>query len=121
MPLKGYIVLLDEFLYKIGFDVDSGKIKQIDQAKEYQDSLQESKTAMQSITTQVALKLIPVVNQSLKGFNNFLKANKALVVEGLTNVFKWVLKLGQVFTNTFRFLNKVISRDRKSTRLNSSH
>ncbi|WP_199906081.1 hypothetical protein [Campylobacter concisus] len=82
---------------------------EIDQAKEYQGRLQESKTAMQSITTQVALKLIPVVNQSLKGFNNFLKANKALVVEGLTNVFKWILKLGQVFTNTFRFLNKVIS------------
>lgn len=82
---------------------------EIDQAKEYQDRLQESKTAMQSITTQVALKLIPVVNQSLKGFNNFLKANKELVAEGLTNVFKWILKLGQVFTNTFRFLNKVIS------------
>ena len=243
MPLKGYIVLLDEFLYKIGFDVDSGKIKQIEQglknisniakqtaqpisdavkagmernaeliakleqaknqgvewceeakgqaeelaagfqeaaketkkltekkpainlkqelsnirskfmligaaataasglianyltvplqnieelakkkdrlfnitqaeiiqAKEYQDRLQNTKTAMQSITTQVALKLIPVVNQSLKGFNNFLIANKALVVEGLTNVFKWILKLGQVLTNTFRFLNKVIS------------
>ena len=31
MSLKGYIVLLDEFLYKIGFDVDSGKIKQIEQ------------------------------------------------------------------------------------------
>ena len=31
------------------------------------------------------------------------------MVEGLTNVFKWILKLGQVFTNTFRFLNKVIS------------
>jgi len=82
---------------------------EIDQAKEYQDRLQESKTAMQSIATQVALKLVPVVNQSLKGFNNFLKANKALVVEGLTNVFKWILKLGQVFTNTFRFLNKIIS------------
>lgn len=82
---------------------------EIDQAKEYQDRLKDTKTAMQSITTQVALKLIPVVNQSLKGFNNFLKANKALVVEGLTNVFKWILKLGQVFTNTFRFLNKVIS------------
>ena len=88
------------------FDITQAEI---DQAKEYQDRLQESKTAMQSITTQVALKLIPVVNQSLKGFNNFLKANKALVVEGLTNVFKWILKLGQVFTNTFRFLNKVIS------------
>lgn len=82
---------------------------EIDQAKEYQDRLKDTKTAMQSITTQVALKLIPVVNQSLKGFNNFLRANKALVVEGLTNVFKWILKLGQVFTNTFRFLNKVIS------------
>ena len=82
---------------------------EINQAKEYQDRLQESKTAMQSIATQVALKLVPVVNQSLKGFNNFLRANKALVVEGLTNVFKWILKLGQVFTNTFRFLNKVIS------------
>ena len=82
---------------------------EIDQAKEYQDRLKDTKTAMQSITTQVALKLIPVVNQSLKGFNNFLKANKALVVEGLTNIFKWILKLGQVFTNTFRFLNKVIS------------
>ena len=88
------------------FDITQAEI---DQAKEYQDRLQDTKTAMQSITTQVALKLIPVVNQSLKGFSNFLKANKALVVEGLTNVFKWILKLGQVFTNTFRFLNKVIS------------
>lgn len=82
---------------------------EIIQAKEYQDQLQKTKTAVQSIVTQTALKLIPVVNQSLKGFNNFLRANKALVVEGLTNVFKWILKLGQVFTNTFRFLNKVIS------------
>lgn len=82
---------------------------EIIQAKEYQDQLQKTKTAVQSIVTQTALKLIPVVNQSLKGFNNFLKANKALVVEGLANVFKWILKLGQVFTNTFRFLNKVIS------------
>ena len=82
---------------------------EIIQAKEYQDQLQKTKTAVQSIVTQTAIKLIPVVNQSLKGFNNFLRANKALVVEGLTNVFKWVLKLGQVFTNTFRFLNKVIS------------
>nr|DAY39270.1 MAG TPA: hypothetical protein [Caudoviricetes sp.] len=82
---------------------------EIIQAKEYQDQLQKTKTAVQSIVTQTAIKLIPVVNQSLKGFNNFLIANKALVVEGLTNVFKWILKLGQVFTNTFRFLNKVIS------------
>ena len=82
---------------------------EIIQAKEYQDQLQKTKTAVQSIVTQTAIKLIPVVNQSLKGFNNFLRANKALVVEGLTNVFKWILKLGQVFTNTFRFLNKVIS------------
>ena len=82
---------------------------EIIQAKVYQDQLQKTKTAVQSIVTQTALKLIPVVNQSLKGFNNFLRANKALVVEGLTNVFKWILKLGQVFTNTFRFLNKVIS------------
>lgn len=81
---------------------------EIIQAKEYQDQLQKTKTAVQSIVTQTALKLIPVFNQSLKGFNNFLIANKALVVEGLTNVFKWILKLGQVFTNTFRFLNKVI-------------
>ena len=82
---------------------------EIIQAKEYQDQLQKTKTAVQSIVTQTVLKLIPVVNQSLKGFNNFLRANKALVVEGLTNVFKWILKLGQVFTNTFRFLNKVTS------------
>ena len=82
---------------------------EITQAKEYQDRLKDTKTALHSITTQVALKLIPTVNQSLIGFTNFLKANKALVVEGLANVFKWILKLGQVFTNTFRFLNKVIS------------
>jgi len=82
---------------------------EINQAKEYQDQLQKTKTAVQSIVAQTAIKLIPVVNQSLKGFNNLLRANKALVVEGLTNVFKWILKLGQVFTNTFRFLNKVIS------------
>lgn len=88
------------------FDITQAEIAQ---AQEYQDRLKDTKTAIQSITTQVALKLLPTVNQSLIGFNNFLKANKALVVEGLTNVFKWVLKLGQVFTNTFRFLNKLIS------------
>ena len=88
------------------FDITQAEITQ---AKEYQDRLKDTKTAIQSITTQVALKLLPTVNQSLIGFNNFLKANKALVVEGLTNVFKWILKLGQVFTNTFRFLNKIIS------------
>nr|DAI27569.1 MAG TPA: hypothetical protein [Caudoviricetes sp.] len=82
---------------------------EITQAKEYQDRLKDTKTAIQSITTQVALKLLPTVNQSLIGFMNFLKANKALVVEGLANVFKWILKLGQVFTNTFRFLNKLIT------------
>ena len=82
---------------------------EIAQAQEYQDRLKDTKTALQSITTQVALKLLPTVNQSLVGFTNFLKANKALVVEGLANVFKWILKLGQVFTNTFRFLNKLIT------------
>ena len=82
---------------------------EITQAKEYQDRLKDTKTALQSITTQVALKLLPTVNQSLIGFMNFLKANKALVVEGLANVFKWILKLGQVFTNTFRFLNNLIT------------
>lgn len=83
--------------------------KEIKQAQEYQDRLKDTKTALQSITTQVALKLIPTVNQSLVGFTNFLKANKVLVVEGLANVFKWILKLGQVFTNSFRFLNKLVS------------
>lgn len=88
------------------FDITQAEITQ---AKEYQDRLKDTKTAIQSITTQVALKLLPTVNQSLIGFMNFLKANKALVVEGLANVFKWILKLGQVFTNTFRFLNKLIT------------
>ena len=88
------------------FDITQNEIKQ---AQEYQDKLKDTKTALHSITTQVALKLIPTVNQSLVGFTNFLKANKALVAEGLTNVFKWILKLGQVFTNSFRFLNKLVS------------
>lgn len=83
--------------------------KEIKQAQEYQDRLKDTKTALQSITTQVALKLIPTVNQSLVGFMNFLKANKALVVEGLAKVFKWILKLGQVFTNSLRFLDKLVS------------
>ena len=88
------------------FDITQNEIRQ---AQEYQDKLKDTKTALRSITTQVALKLIPTVNQSLVGFTNFLKANKALVAEGLTSVFKWILKLGQVFTNSFRFLNKLVS------------
>nr|DAV06623.1 MAG TPA: tail tape measure [Caudoviricetes sp.] len=83
--------------------------KEIKQAQEYQDRLKDTKTALRSITTQVALKLIPTVNQSLVGFTNFLKANKVLVVEGLAKVFKWILKLGQVFTNSLRFLDKLVS------------
>lgn len=88
------------------FDITQNEINQ---ANDYQEKLKATKTSIQSITTQIALKLIPTVNQNLVGFNNFLRANKALVVDGLTNVFKWIIKLGQVFTNTFRGLNYLIA------------
>ncbi|WP_169753521.1 hypothetical protein [Campylobacter mucosalis] len=82
---------------------------QIQQAKEYNEGMAKTKEYITSITTQTALKLLPVVNEQVKGFNNFLTANKNLVVDGLTNVFKWIVKLGQVFMNTFRALNALIT------------
>ncbi|MGG7074325.1 hypothetical protein U5B43_08755 [Campylobacter sp. 9BO] len=88
------------------FDITNA---QIDQAKIYNEQTKTTGAYLTSITTQVALKLLPTINQNTKGFNNFLKANRHLVVDGLTNVFKWIVKIGQVFLNTFRALNAVIS------------
>lgn len=82
---------------------------EIEQAKEYNKGILKTKEYLTSIATQTALKLLPAVNQQVKGFNNFLTANKNLVVNGLTNVFKWIVKLGQVFLNTFRGLNALIT------------
>ncbi|MDU6827751.1 hypothetical protein [Campylobacter sp.] len=89
------------------FDITASEINQ---AKEYQEGLKTTKNYLSSITTQVALKLLPAVNQNTRGFNNFLRANKNLVVEGLSNVGKWIIKLGQVFINSFRALNYLITK-----------
>lgn len=88
------------------FDITSAEI---DQAKEYHEKLKVTKNYFSSIATQVALKLLPSVNQGTAGFNNFLKANKGLVVDGLTKVFEWVLKISQVFMNSFRAINIMIT------------
>ena len=162
-------MIIDEFLYKVGFNVDSSKLKkteqniksigkqfksfakgfapigtafttagglianyiekplnninelnkeknrlfditqaEIKQAKEYQTNINKSRAFLRSLTTQIAIKLIPTVNQSIKGFNNFVLKNKELIADGISKLLSWIIKTGQVFFNFFRGINFVI-------------
>nr|DAU89781.1 MAG TPA: hypothetical protein [Caudoviricetes sp.] len=87
------------------FDITKAEIKQ---AKEYQTNIKKSRTFLKSLTTQIAIKLIPTVNQSIKGFNNFILKNKELIADGISKLLGWIIKTGQVFFNFFRGLNFVI-------------
>ncbi|MDU7070080.1 hypothetical protein [Campylobacter ureolyticus] len=87
------------------FDITQAEIKQ---AKEYQANINKSRTFLKSITTQIAIKLIPTVNQSIKGFNNFILKNKELIADGISKLLGWIIKTGQVFFNFFRGINFVI-------------
>lgn len=82
---------------------------QITQTKEYNELMAKTKDYLTQITTQTAIKLLPVINHQINGFNSFLKANKNLIVSGLSKVFGWVVKLGQVFFNTFKALSIAIN------------
>ncbi|MBR8464277.1 hypothetical protein KDD93_06845 [Campylobacter sp. faydin G-24] len=82
---------------------------QIAQAKEYHEGLKTTKAHIQSIVTQTALKLLPSVNLSTRSFNNFLSANKDLIVSGLAKVGQWIVKLSQVYINSFRAINYLIT------------
>ncbi|MCZ6172425.1 hypothetical protein, partial [Campylobacter ureolyticus] len=87
------------------FDITKAEIKQ---AKEYQANINKSRTHLKSLTTQIAIKLIPTVNQSIKGFNNFVLKNKELIADGISKLLGWIIKTGQVFFNFFRGINFVI-------------
>nr|DAR64021.1 MAG TPA: tail tape measure [Caudoviricetes sp.] len=87
------------------FDITKAEIKQ---AKEYQANINKSRTFLKSLSTQIAIKLIPTVNQSIKGFNNFILKNKELIADGISKLLGWIIKTGQVFFNFFRGLNFVI-------------
>ncbi|MCZ6102929.1 hypothetical protein [Campylobacter ureolyticus] len=87
------------------FDITKAEIKQ---AKEYQTNINKSRTYLKSLTTQIAIKLIPTVNQSIKGFNNFVLKNKELIADGISKLLSWIIKTGQVFFNFFRGINFVI-------------
>ena len=87
------------------FDITKAEIKQ---AKEYQTNINKSRAFLRSLTTQIAIKLIPTVNQSIKGFNNFVLKNKELIADGISKLLSWIIKTGQVFFNFFRGINFVI-------------
>lgn len=87
------------------FDITKAEIKQ---AKEYQANINKSRTFLKSLSTQIAIKLIPTVNQSIKGFNNFILKNKELIVDGISKLLGWIVKTGQVFFNFFRAINFLI-------------
>ena len=73
------------------FDITKAEIKQ---AKEYQTNINKSRTYLKSLTTQIAIKLIPTVNQSIKGFNNFVLKNKELIADGISKLLSWIIKTG---------------------------
>jgi len=83
--------------------------QELQQADAYNKAMSRTELIIQSVKTKIALNLAPTLIKAVNGFNDWIKSNKDLITNGLTQVIKWGGKVIQVIVNTVRFIDKVIS------------
>ncbi|KLU15089.1 hypothetical protein AFK69_16190 [Xenorhabdus sp. GDc328] len=83
--------------------------RELAQADEYQEAMQKTGLAIQSIKTKIALNLVPSLTAVVQKFNSWIVANKDLITQGLTKVIQAGGKVIQVIMNSVKAVDKVIS------------
>ncbi|MEI8662864.1 hypothetical protein KKJ14_18085 [Xenorhabdus bovienii] len=82
--------------------------QELAQADEYQEAMQKTGLAIESIKTKIALNLVPSLTAVVQKFNDWITSNKDLITKGLTKVIQAGGKVIQVIMNSVKAVNKAI-------------
>lgn len=93
--------------------VNDGSIKvtkeQVEMSKKYEDGMGRLGKAIESVKVQVAFGFLPAMLNMVETYNRFLDANKDLIANGISKLLDIVTYASQVFTNTIRFIEKLVT------------
>lgn len=81
------------------FDISKQELQQAD---EYQEAMKKTGLSIESIKTKIALNLVPQLTAVANGFNEWMKANKELIANGLTKIIQFGGKVVQVILNNVK-------------------
>lgn len=83
---------------------------QLEQAKKYNDSVEQLGKRYQSLKVELAFGFLPTMQRMIDAVDGFLASNKDLIVNGITTLLDVMTKTVGVFVNFFRFIDLLIER-----------
>ena len=93
--------------------VNDGSIKvtkeQVEMAKKYEEGMGKLGKIIENTKVKIAFGFLPAMLQMVNTYNEFLEANKDLIANGINKLLAVVTYASQVFTNTIRFIEKLIT------------
>ena len=81
---------------------------QVDQAKKYNDSVEQLGKRYQSLKVELAFGFLPTMQRMIDAVDGFLESNKDLIVDGIGALLDIMTKTIQLFVNFIRFIDKIV-------------
>lgn len=81
---------------------------QVDQAKKYNDSVEQLGKRYQSLKVDLAFGFLPTMQRMIDAVDEFLESNKDLIVNGIGAMLDIMVRTIQVFVNFIRFIDKIV-------------
>ena len=81
---------------------------QLDQAKKYNDSVEQLGKRYQSLKVELAFGFLPTMQRMIDAVDGFLESNKDLIVDGIGALLDIMVRTIQVFVNFIRFIDKIV-------------
>ena len=82
---------------------------QIDQQKQYKESVETMGKRFQSLKVELAFGFLPTMQKTIDSLDNFLKANKDAIVNGITVFLNAIKSTLGVIGNFIRFIDKIVT------------
>ena len=83
---------------------------QLDQAKKYNDSVEQLGKRYQSLKVELAFGFLPTMQRMIDAVDEFLESNKDLIVNGILGFLNAITATFKVIGNFINFIDMVISR-----------
>ena len=81
---------------------------QLEQAKKYNDSVEQLGKRYQSLKVELAFGFLPTMQRMIDAVDGFLESNKDLIADGIVALLDIMARTVQVFVNFIRFIDKIV-------------
>lgn len=81
---------------------------QLEQAKKYNDSVDQLGKRYQSLKVELAFGFLPTMQRMIDAVDGFLESNKDLIVDGIGALLDIMINTIQVFVNFVRFIDRIV-------------